>query len=171
MISYDDLPQSELNGWPTPNDLFVLHKDIKSLPRFSLSYSLTQFLCTDRQSSSPPPLSVLSGHPASVCAQLTAQCWEPQGPKQVSTSLLSQRSWERNTKGSKRPASMVTVLNIPGQCGHSSKSLSSIGELPVCSFCYCNPDSQRGLKLFLSLTLIWVRLIEGVRRAQIEGWV
>lgn len=42
---------------------------------------------------SPPSLSpVLSGQLANFCAQLTAQYWEPQGPKQVSTFLPSQRS-------------------------------------------------------------------------------
>lgn len=101
----------------------VVLETLRAVPEsfaFQMKKDLPQMYARDSRakigrapvSPSLPP--VLTGQAANIWALKQCDAENPKAPKQVSTFLFSQRSWEENTKGSKSPASMVTVLNIPG---------------------------------------------------------
>lgn len=88
-----------------------------------------------------PQLSVCQ----TLCAVNSTVLRTPPGPGRCQASCPAKGPGSGTQRASQRPANMVTILNIPSQCGHSF-NLCVAGQLPVHS-CYCNTDSK-GFKAF-----------------------
>lgn len=106
--------------------------------------------CPDGRNRSSAALNpVHSCQPARLCALY----WEPPHyphypPGRCQPPGPAKGAGSGTQKGPQRPANTVTILNIPGQCGHSF-NLGVVRDGCQCNSCYCDAESQ-GFKGLLS---------------------
>lgn len=104
-----------------------------------------------------PPCSVLKWAACQfLCPASSAVLGTPRPSSRCQPSCPAKGAECGATKGSKRPASMVTILNILGQCGRSFNLPAALGCLPVGSFFFATvtptPDGFEASFCFLTQT-------------------